>query len=117
MFAMRFLRRNGGKRREENVVEAPRSRLKRVGGRPYLKFKETAKVMPKKKSAASGVQKDGGGQDGTFESAASGVEKDGGRQYESHESSSCGKRSGGQAGGFGSAVEDTRRVGVTSSVQ
>ena len=49
MLAVRFLRRNGDKIAKKQVVEAPRNRLKRVGGRPDLKFNETAKVMPKKK--------------------------------------------------------------------
>ena len=92
MFAVRFLRRNGDKIAKKQVVEAPRNRLKRVGGRPDLKFKETAKAMPKKKVPLAvskkmavdkielskvplAVSKNGGGQDGTFESAASGVEK------------------------------------------
>ena len=49
MFAVRFLRRSGDKIAKKQVVEAPRNRLKRVGGRPDLKFNETAKLMPKKK--------------------------------------------------------------------
>ena len=49
MLAVRFLRRNGDKIAKKQVVEAPRSRLRLVGGRPDLKFNETARVMPKRK--------------------------------------------------------------------